>query len=177
MSIIGDFRCHCLHPVGEGRLGKQQVEVDYRFKAADDTVSLFTAFSGKFSQNPFNFFFFLGLQHSDFVVSLDYCRRFNEVGRTAARGIMHHTGNFTPVFRFDRHNKTSVAHGDDRVLQILLVGRRTDHLIHFFADFQFRHPDFTPDSSQFRGSIVVQCILADNSRRDFPFKGVVQIQS
>ncbi len=89
---------------------------------------------------------------------------------------MYHAGNFTAVFRLDRHDKPAVPHGDDRILQIFLIGRGADHLIHLFADFQFSHPNFAPDGSEFRGSVVVQRILADDSRRDFPFKRVVQVQ-
>ncbi len=80
MPVVGNFRCHCLHPVGEGRLCEQQVEVDDRLKAADDSICFFAASARQFSKDSFDLILFLGLEDADFIVGFDDSGRFDKVG-------------------------------------------------------------------------------------------------
>ena len=82
---------------------------------------------------------------------------------------MNQPRHLTAEFRFDRDNKTPVANGDNGVLQITLVARRTNHFIQMVTRTHLKIFNFPPDAEQSVACGIVNFILGENDRKNTLF--------
>ena len=84
---------------------------------------------------------------------------------------MHQSRHLAAVFGLDRHHKTAVTDGDDRILQQFLIGGGADHFVQLFPDAGGRRPHFAADVRKSRGGGVGDLFL----RQDRGVDALLQI--
>ena len=80
---------------------------------------------------------------------------------------MDHTRKRIPVSLFDRNTVPSVSHGNNRILQFILVGGCADNRSQLVVDFLIGLFHRTPDALKGGRSIVADFFLRNNAAADF----------
>ena len=111
----------------------------------------------------------LALQASEFVSELYRGRWLDKKRLPASARIVDQALHLRAVLRFHGQGKSAVSHRDDRLLQILLIGRALDHVVELFPHFLVCQAHLPSDSCKCGRGVVRDLILRKNAARDLLF--------
>ena len=146
---------------GIGCARKDYIQCGDRTAVDGDNRSARRNSGGQFSQDLFDFFFFLPHEVAQAVVCLDDGGRLDKQRCTRCGRIVHDTF----FRRLNGNDKASRALGDDRLLQMLLRRSRDDTVEHL-AHLRLRTADRTADAQKRVRSIVGDHILGNDDAFD-----------
>ena len=151
---------------GQPRLGEDKVQLAQHLVVGFDAVRIVRHIRAQFRENALDFRLFLALKHLDLVVSIHDLRRLDEQRRARGGDIVHHARHIAAVLALDRDDKSSVALGDQALLQELRIGRRGDDVIERLAHARVLLAHLTSDICQLGGRRVGDLLLADDRAVD-----------
>ena len=126
VSVFGDYRRICLLLCGECRLGEDHIQLRQDLHIPDDLLRIGTEKVGKHHKHALDLPLFLLLQFFQLIVGFHNGHGLDEECCTAGRLTVDQTLDLTAEFLLDGNHKTTVAHGNDLILQIFGVFPRTD---------------------------------------------------
>ena len=77
------------------------------------------------------------------------------------------------MFRLDRQRQTPVAHGDNRLLQVLLVGGAFDHCVQLLAHALVGQADLAAQAHELGGGVIRNLVLGKDTTPDLLLDGTV----
>ena len=126
VSVFGNYRRICLLLCGERCLGEDHIQLSENLHIPDDLLRIGTEKVGEHHKHALDLPLFLLLQFFQLVVGFHNGHRLDEERRTAGGLPVNQTLYVPAEFLLDGNHKTTVAHGNDLVLQIFGVFPRTD---------------------------------------------------
>ena len=122
-SILVNLRLHGVHLEGQLGFGKDAVQLHQDFKVVVDVLLISRSLGGKLRQNPLDFLSLPGEQLPQGVVGVDRLHGFDKEGAAGGGHVMNQARHVGLAFALDRNHKAVGADGDNRLPQVLCVGR------------------------------------------------------
>ena len=155
-----------VHLPAEQPLGKGEVQLGQQLHILLELLGIGGHLGGEGRQDALDLLLFLGLPLLELVAHLHHHHGLHKHRGAAGGLVMHQAGNTGAVLRLHRQHIAVVAHGDNGVLQILLVGGGADHgveaLLHPFGGAA----QVAADIGQLHGGPVGDLVLGDNGGCD-----------
>ena len=120
VPVLVEFGRHGVHLAGQHPLGEDVVQFRQRFHRLAQLVGIRRDFRRQRRENPLNLLFFLCRPRFQLVAHFHRRHRLDEQRRAGGRLVMHQPRHAAAVLRLDGQAVAVVAHGDNRVLQVLL---------------------------------------------------------
>ena len=145
MPAFGNFyaaanvynRAHGFLLLGKVSARGYKIKLRKLFHSLCNAGRIRTDHAGNGTQDTLYFFLLLRKITLNIVIQVNNRHRFNKQGCAAARLVMHHAGEIIAVFLLNGYYIAVAAHGNKRVLKILLVVGVMQDAVEFFAHAVF----------------------------------------
>ena len=165
-----------VEPVGQLRLGEDEVEPDEHVEIEGDVLAVRGAVGGELHEDALDLGLLLRAQFAQLVVRLDGGHRLDEERGAGAGHVVHEAGDAALVLGLDGNDIALGAHGDNRLLQRLGVARRGDDLLQRVVHPCARGADQAADGGELRRRGVRNLVLAHDGAGDLVLEELVRLQ-
>ena len=152
-------------------LGEDAVETPQQQEAVVQLVRIGLQQGGQPRQYALDLLLLVQQKLLILVPQLHHRRRLDEQGLARAALVMDEARDLPPMLRLHRDGVAAVAHGDDGILQILLIPGAADDAVELVPHLLRGDLHLPPDASQLRGCAVRHLLLGEDAAGDLVLDG------
>ena len=156
---------------GQDGLGEDAVEARQEHQTVVELVGVGLQQSGEARQNALHLLLLVQQQLFILVPQLHHRRGLDEQGLARAALVVDEARDLPPMLRLHGDGVAAVAHGDDGVLQVLLVPGAADDAIELIAHLLRGQLHLPPDAGELRGGVVRHLLLGEDAAGDLALNG------
>ena len=171
-SLFVDLRLHGPHVAGEAALGEHHVQLEQDILIRPDLKLRSSDPGAELSQDPLDLLLLCELQLPQLVVHVDDGLRLDEQGRSRRGLVVDYARHPGLVLQLYRDHITAVPHGDDGILKVCLVLRRSHDLLDLGSYRLVDPQDVAPDAAKLRTGAVRHLVLRKDAAGDLVLKAL-----
>ncbi len=168
-AVLADLGCRGVHAEGELSPRKDHVQPHQKLIILADVVFIASRLGGKLGKDPLNLLFLFDQKLAQGVVGVDRRHGLDKKGGACRAHVVDQTRDLVFILRFYRDHVSVLAQGNDRLAQILGVGRGCNQLLQGLFDFGALYSHMPPDIRKLGAGGVSDLFLRQNGAEDLLF--------